>query len=77
MAYVIAAGSPGPLERRIPSGFSFKISSAFVFAGTTLTSHPDSIRHLKMLYLIPKSIATTFFLEPGAWNLEPNTSSAL
>ena len=33
-------GSPGPLERKTPSGFKAKTSSAVVAAGTTVTEKP-------------------------------------
>ncbi len=37
----VSAGSPGPLERNTPSGFSARISSAEVVAGTTVTAQPQ------------------------------------
>ena len=36
----VAAGSPGPLDRNTPSGFSARMSSAVVVAGTTVTLQP-------------------------------------
>ena len=36
----VAAGSPGPFERKTPSGFSAMMSSAEVFAVTTVTLQP-------------------------------------
>ena len=33
----VAAGSPGPLERKMPSGLSARMSAADVCAGTTVT----------------------------------------
>src|SRR5215472_10861531 len=59
LAYGTASGSPGPLERKMPSGFMPKTSSADVAAGTTLTRHPASAKLRRILYLIPKSYATT------------------
>jgi len=39
IAYLpVAAGSPGPLDKKIPSGLSFIISSAVFLQETTLTS---------------------------------------
>src|SRR5437879_1059000 len=49
----------GPYERKIPSGLSANAASAVVEAGTTVTSQPSSTRRRKILYLIPKSKATT------------------
>jgi hypothetical protein len=39
-----AAGSPGPFERKTPSGANEITSSADVRAGTTVTSHPTAAR---------------------------------
>ena len=36
--FPVAAGSPGPFERKIPWGFSFNISSAVVLQLITFTS---------------------------------------
>ena len=58
-ARVTAAGSPGPFERKIASGFIPSTSSAVVQAGTTVTSKPECTRLRKMLRLAPKSYATT------------------
>ncbi len=52
-----AAGSPGPLERKTPSGSSAKTSSADVPAGTTVTV-PNSASWRTMVALTPKSKAT-------------------
>ena len=39
IAYLpVAAGSPGPLDKKIPCGFNFKISSADFLHETTFTS---------------------------------------
>ena len=49
----VAAGSPGPFDKKIPFGFKDIIFSAGVFAGTTLTSQLRSEKHLKIFFLIP------------------------
>ena len=38
MPYVTAAGSPGPFDRKIPSGLDKSISSYDTFAGKISTS---------------------------------------
>ena len=54
IAYLpVAAGSPGPLDKKIPSGFSFKIFSLEVLAGTIFISQSKSVRHLNIFFLIP------------------------
>ena len=40
IAYLHASGSPGPFERKIPSGLLFRISFAGVVAGRTVMSQP-------------------------------------
>ena len=35
--FPVAAGSPGPLDKNTPCGFSFKISAALVLQETTVT----------------------------------------
>ena len=44
----VAAGSPGPFDRKTPSGFSAMMSSADVWAGTivTLQSRPANSRRM-------------------------------
>ena len=49
----VAAGSPGPFDKKIPSGFKSRISSALVEAGITVTLHPTETRHLRILFLAP------------------------
>ena len=49
-----AAGSPGPLERKTPSGSSASASPAVVPAGTTVTV-PSVVRRSTMVVLTPKS----------------------
>ena len=53
IAYGTAPGSPGPLERKMPSGFSASTSAAGVGAGTTFTRKPDATRWRRMLRLMP------------------------
>ena len=53
-----AAGSPGPLERKTPSGSSARTSSAVVAAGTTVTV-PSVVSRSTMVAFTPKSKATT------------------
>ena len=54
IAYLpVAAGSPGPFDKKIPSGFSFKISLLEVLAGTIFISQFKSEKHLKIFFLIP------------------------
>jgi hypothetical protein len=59
-AYVTAAGSPGPFERKKPCAPSASASSAGVVAGTTVTRQPTSRSWRRMFCLIPKSYATTW-----------------
>src|SRR5512143_3509354 len=72
VAYVAAAGSPGPFERKIPSGFNASASDADVVAGTTVTSKPAPTRQRRMLCLMPKSYATTRSFSRDAGSL-PHT----
>jgi hypothetical protein len=53
------SGSPGPLERKRPSGAMAMMADASVAAGTTTTSNPARSRQRAILYLRPKSMATT------------------
>ena len=54
MAYFpVAAGSPGPLDRKIPFGFSFRISAALVLQETIVTLQLKSEKYLKIFFLIP------------------------
>ena len=48
-------GSPGPLERKTPSGFMASTSSTGVCAGTTVTRMPRSTSMRRMLVFTPKS----------------------
>ena len=49
----VAAGSPGPFDRNTPSGFSARMSSAEVVAGTTVTLQPSPASSRRMLRLMP------------------------
>ena len=49
----VAAGSPGPLERKTPSGLSARMSSADAVAGTTVTLQPAPARRRRMLRFTP------------------------
>ena len=49
----VAAGSPGPFERNMPSGFSARTSSALAVAGRTVTSQPALVRQRRMLRFKP------------------------
>ena len=49
----VAAGSPGPFDRKKPSGSCAMISSKLAPAGTTVTRAPASTRLRKMLRLEP------------------------
>ena len=54
MAYLpVAAGSPGPLDKNIPLGLSFNISSEFVLQLTTITSHEKLEKYLRIFVLMP------------------------
>ena len=53
MAYLpVAAGSPGPLDRKTPFGFSFNIFSTLVLHETILTLQLKSETDLKIFFLI-------------------------
>ena len=47
----VAAGSPGPFDRKSPSGSSASTSSAVAVAGSTVTSQPALARQLQDLAL--------------------------
>jgi hypothetical protein len=49
----VAAGSPGPFDRKTPSGFWASTSSAVVVAGMTVTSQPALARQRRMLRFAP------------------------
>ena len=54
IAYLpVAAGSPGPLDRKIPSGFNFIISAATVLQETTETLQLKSEKYLKIFFFTP------------------------
>ena len=52
-----AAGSPGPFERKIPSGLYARIFSGFVREGKTLISEQRFCSSRKLFSLQPRSIA--------------------
>ena len=49
----VAAGSPGPLDRKTPSGWWRRMSSAVAVAGTTVTRQPAEARQRRMLRFAP------------------------
>ena len=49
----VAAGSPGPFERTMPSGSRAMISPAPVSAGTTVTWHPRPATLRRMFFFTP------------------------
>ena len=54
IAYLpVAAGSPGPLDRKIPFGFNLIISEANVLHETTVTLQLKSEKYLKMFFFYP------------------------
>ena len=54
IAYLpVAAGSPGPLDRKIPFGFNLIISEANVLHETTVTLQLKSEKYLKMFFFTP------------------------
>ena len=53
MAYLpVALGSPGPFDKKIPSGLYSSISFDLVSAGTIIISASKLLREFKMLCLI-------------------------
>lgn len=60
-------GSPGPLEKKTPSGSTAYTSSSVAVAGRTCTSMPRSAIRCGVMPLMPRSIAATVnFLVPIA-----------
>jgi hypothetical protein len=54
IAYLpVAAGSPGPLDKKIPFGLSAKILLAGVLQETTVTLQLKSEKYLKIFFFIP------------------------
>ena len=47
----VAAGSPGPFDRKTPSGLWANTSSAVAVAGNTVTSHPADAKQRKIVRL--------------------------
>ena len=48
--FPVAAGSPGPLDKKMPCGFNFNIFSALVLHGTTVTLQLKSEKYLKYIF---------------------------
>ncbi len=59
-ACVADDGSPGPFEKKTPSGFIARISSAVMDDGTTLTLTPRRASNSGVIDLMPRSTATTW-----------------
>lgn len=53
--------SPGPLEKKTPSGFRFSISAKVMVEGTTCTRQPRSAMRCGVMPLIPRSTAATVY----------------
>lgn len=51
--FPVSAGSPGPFERKTPSGRIARIESAGVCAGTTVTAQPDRCGRLRAFAIRP------------------------
>jgi hypothetical protein len=51
--FPVAAGSPGPLDKKIPSGLRVKILSAEVLHEITVTLQLKSEKYLKIFFFIP------------------------
>ena len=53
IAYLpVAAGSPGPFDKKMPSGFNLTISLAPRLQGTTTVSQLKFEKYLKIFFLI-------------------------
>ncbi len=77
MRYVTAAGSPGPLERSIPSGAIFIIESAAVRAPAMNIRQFLFSNSRAILYLAPQSIRTTLYLPVSFHSTTPSTDTSL
>ena len=51
--FPVAAGSPGPFDKKIPFGLRAKIFLAVVLQETTLTLQLKSEKYRKIFFLIP------------------------
>ena len=51
--FPVAAGSPGPLDKKIPFGFNLRMSFALVLQETTVTLQLRSEKYLRIFFLIP------------------------
>ena len=48
--FPVAAGSPGPFDKKIPFGFKLSIFCAFVLQETTVTLQLKSEKYLKIFF---------------------------
>jgi hypothetical protein len=51
--FPVAAGSPGPFDKKMPLGFNFNISFAAVLQETTVTLQLRSEKYRRIFFLIP------------------------
>ena len=51
--FPVAAGSPGPLDKKIPFGFKLSIFFAVVLQETTVTLQLKSEKYLNIFFFIP------------------------
>ncbi len=58
ITFIVASGSPGPLDKKIPFGLFSRIFSIELEAGKIVDSKFNSFKFLKILCLIPKSKQT-------------------
>ena len=56
-------GSPGPFDKKKPSGLNFNISSKSVLYGNTFTNNPLLEKFSRILFLIPRSITANLTFE--------------
>ena len=56
--FIVASGSPGPLDKKIPFGLLSKISFIELDDGNIVVSKLSSFKFLRILCLIPKSKQT-------------------
>ena len=59
-------GSPGPGERKIPSGFQLRTSSAVALHGSTMGRQPAFQNRRRILNLSPQSSTTNRGLPDGS-----------
>ena len=63
ITFFITEGSPGPLDKKKPSGSQEFNSSYEDSIGNIFKKHPLSDKHLKILVLIPKSKTAILILD--------------